>query len=353
MTLEVKLPEVHTSDRIAFKRCRRKWDLGSYQRQNYIPDRINDKLWLGTGIHYALSEYYEKGEPLVEAFTRWSESEILRIKATTGLWDEQMDMINETIDLGVGMLDHYAKWCRVEDDKYFKKVIHTEMEFTVPIVDLAGLPTGYNYTGRIDGIVEDEYGAYWLLEHKTAANTDTTKLPLDEQVGSYLWAAQQIYGLRLEGVIYNVLRKRVPRVPDVLKNGNLSTNKSIDTTYEVYLGAVEDHYAALAKPVPIDSFQDVLAHLYEKGNTFFVRERVRRNQYEIKSQGERIYHELLDMIRPDLVLYPNPTKDCSWDCDFRSVCMAMEDGSDPEYLLSSLFKRREGKADSSFDENTA
>ena len=352
MTQEVKLPEVHTSDRIAFKRCRRKWDLGSYQRQNLIPDRINDKLWLGTGIHFALSEYYEKGTPLVRAFQDWAATEINRIKETTGLWDEQMDMINETITLGSGMLEHYAKWCKVEDPKFFKRVVSTETEFRVPILDPEGNPTGYNYTGRIDGIVEDEFGAYWLLEHKTASNTDTTKLPLDEQVGSYLWAAQQIYGLRLEGVIYNVLRKRIPRIPEVLKNGTFSQNKSIDTTYEVYLGVLEDHYKALDKPVPIDSYRDVLAHLYEKGNTFFVRERVRRNQYEIKNQGLRIYYELLDMTRPDLVLYPNPTKDCNWDCDFRSVCMAMEDGSDPEYLLSSLFKKR-GEVSASFDETTA
>lgn len=347
------LPEIHTSDRIVFKRCRRKWDLGSYMRQNMIPDRVNDKLWLGTGIHFALSEYYEKGIHPMVAFNEWSKAEIARIQTTVGLWEEQMGMIQEAIDLGLGMMQHYAIWSRIEDDKYFNEVVATEHEFCVPVVDPNGNATGVNYVGRIDGIVKDITGGLWLLEHKTAAAVDTTKLPLDEQVGSYIWAAQQIYGVQLEGVIYNILRKRVPRQPEVLKNGHLSQNKSIDTTYEVYLKALTDHYAALNKQVPIDDYRGILDHLQEKGNTFFVRERVRRNQYEIKNQGLRIYHEYVDMNRPDLVLYPNPTKDCAWDCDFRSVCMAMEDGSDPGYLLSSMFKRREDKAETALVDNDA
>jgi hypothetical protein len=312
---------------------------------------LNDKLWLGTGIHFALAEYYGQGRNLVESFKDWVDTEIARIQKDTGLWDEQMAMINETVELGTGIMEHYADWCRIEDDKFFNKVIHTEHEFSVPILDYSGNPVGVNYVGRIDGVVEDATGAYWLLEHKTAIGTDTSKLPLDEQVGSYIWAAQQLYGLRLEGVIYNILRKRVPRVPEVLKNGSLSQNKSIDTTFEVYLQALYNHYSALNKPVPIDDYRGVLEHLREKGNTFFVRERVRRNQYEIKNQGLRIYDEYVDMVRPDLVLYPNPTKDCAWDCDFRSVCMAMEDGSDPEYLLSSLFKQREGKVATALVDN--
>jgi hypothetical protein len=33
------------------------------------------------------------------------------------------------------------------------------------------------------------------------------------------------------------------------------------------------------------------------------------------------------------VLYPNPTRDCSWDCDFRGVCAMVDDASDHEFAL--------------------
>lgn len=338
--------EVHTSCRIAFKRCRRKWNLGSYMRQNLTPIRVNDKLWLGTGIHFALSEYYGKQLDLVETFANWSSDEVKRIKSNEGLWIEQEQMLNEQISLGLGLIDHYSMWCKDEDPKWFVKVIATEHDFRVPILDDEGKqvidPVTNEpvwYVGRIDGIVQDEFGNYWLLEHKTAKAFNTEKLPLDEQCGSYIWAAQQIYGYKLEGVIYNVIRKKLPTVPEELKKGGLSQNKSMDTTWQVYYKALIEHYGG-KENVPMEQYKPFLEMLYEKGNPFFLRTRVHRNQYEIVDIGRRIYREWLDMTRADLHLYPNPTQDCMWDCDFRSVCLAMNDGSDYQFMIDGMFEQR-------------
>jgi hypothetical protein len=46
------------------------------------------------------------------------------------------------------------------------------------------------------------------------------------------------------------------------------------------------------------------------------------------------------MLNPELPLYPNPTRDCMWDCSFRSVCLAMDDGSDWQFILNSEFAVR-------------
>lgn len=331
--------EVHTSDRLAYKRCRRKWDLGSYMRGNLQPDRINDKLWLGTGVHDALSEYYIRGTELVHAFDDWCTAQVKAMQDRKEIWEEQRTMLNDTIAFGLGILDHYATWCKTEDPKWWVKVIETETSFRLPILDLEGKETGAYYAGRIDGIVEDEYGMYWLLEHKTAAGFESGKLPLDEQCGAYIWAAQQIYGVKLEGVIYNVIKKKLPRYPELLKKGGLSVNKAIDTTYDVYMLALEDHYGS-AELIPMAQYAEILQTLQDKGNTFFLREKVYRSQAEIEDIGRRIFHEYSEMIRPDLHCYPNPTRDCGWDCDFRSVCLAMNDGSDYQYILRSLFRKR-------------
>lgn len=337
---EQVLPVIHTSDRIAFKRCRRKWDLGSYMRQNLTPDKINDKLWLGTGVHYALAEYYAHGTNLLDAFDSWVESQIINIQKNGSLWDEQREMINEVVQLGAGILEHYQQWASQADGDWFVRVAFTEKDFKVPICDPATGKTVGWYEGRLDGIVEDVNGLYWLLEHKTAAVVDTTKLPLDEQCTSYIWAAEQIYGIKLEGVIYNVLRKKVPTKPVKLVKGGLSVNKNIDTTYQVYLDALIEEYGHL-NAIPMQQYSEILTKLREQENKFFVRERVRRNRFEIANAGVQIFQELRDMTREDLYLYRNPTQDCRWDCDFRSVCLCMSDGSDYKELINACYKKRD------------
>lgn len=329
---------IHTSDRIMFKRCRRKWDLGSLMRRGLEPIKVNDKLWLGTGVHHALKCYYGEGENPVQAFLNWADEEVERIREENqGLWDEQEAMLQEQIELSKGMLEHYMIWAPKHDNF---EVIHVEKDFVVPIRTPKGNRAMADYVGRFDGIVRDEHGLYWLLEHKTVSNRfDVEKLPLDEQCGSYIWAAQQIYGIKLEGVIYNMLRKKVPRKPEVLKRGGLSKNKNIDTTLEVYVQALVDYYGSKDN-VPWQEYTDILQTLKDKGNTFFHREKVRRSQKEIENLAEQIYWEYREMTSPKLVIYPNPTRDCSWDCDFRSVCLAMNDGSDYEYMLESMFRRR-------------
>lgn len=334
------LPVVHTSDRLAFKRCRRKWDLGSYMRQNLTSIRVNDKLWLGTGIHQGLAEYYADNRHPVEAFLAWATEQVTKLKSESDFWDEQQPMIQEQIELGKGMLDHYYLWSKEEDPKWFKRVAFTERDFKVPILHpQTGEIVGW-YEGRLDGAVEDEYGLYWLLEHKSAAAIDTAKLPLDEQCTSYIWAAEQIFGVKFEGILYNMLRKKLPRKPDRLQKGGLSVNKSIDTTWQTYMAALVEEYGS-AETIPMDQYKPILTSLYEKGNSFFVRERVRRNRYEIENAGVQIYQELVDMTRPDLYLYRNPTRDCMWDCDFRSVCLCMSDGSDHQYLIDGCYKTRD------------
>ena len=68
---------IHNSDRASFKRCRRYFDWTSPARQNLSlradTHGINTDLWFGTGIHYALENYYQPGlrrDP-VESWRTW------------------------------------------------------------------------------------------------------------------------------------------------------------------------------------------------------------------------------------------------------------------------------------------
>ena len=77
-----------------------------------------------------------------------------------------------------------------------------------------------------------------------------------------------------------------------------------------------------------------------QGNKFYRRTQVHRNVHELQDQGARIFYEVQEMLNPDTVPYPNPSKlNCSW-CSFRQPCLAMNDGSDYEFLLEEDYRIR-------------
>jgi len=318
------------------------------------PKKPNNTLWLGTGVHHALQLYYEGKNTLLGAFQEWADGEIERIKKDVGVWDEELDALNETKAQGEMILEHYASWCKDKDNFEPYKM---EVMFSLPITNPDtgeqlmvehpehGGEVPVVYEGRFDGIVKDDLGHYWILEHKTAKTFSAWDniLDMDEQISSYIWAAQYLFNIPVEGVIYNGLRKKEPTKPTVLKSGKgLSKNKSIDTTYDVYLQAIKDNGFD-----PAD-YTDILNHLDNKGNKFFRREFVRRTHEAITSVQEQVFYEAIDMLSAE-AFYPNPTRDCSWDCDFKEVCQMVQNREDYEPMLQELYEPREAEEET-FDE---
>jgi hypothetical protein len=190
------------------------------------------------------------------------------------------------------------------------------------------------YVGYVDGVCKDSRGKWWLVEHKGYAQLANLKyLQMDDQVTSYIWAMGVATGLTFEGVIYNQLRKKVPAAPRLLKSGTLSQSKDQDTTYEVYYRTIKE--AGLV----VNDYADILSYLHGRGNTFFRRERLYRNSSSVEGVRLRIMSETAEMQRHDLALYPTINRDCAW-CQFYNPCLATEDGTDAEYLLTALYTQR-------------
>ena len=350
----IKIFRLSTTERQEFKECRRKWDLSSLSRQGLEPKRPATSLWFGTLIHYGLEVYYrnrdnEQAIAPWDAFEKACRESIEEIKESQGgLWEEQIQELEESIELGVAMLRNYVDWAEVvdfKDDTGFAKVIATEQEFAVPIQDPEGNPARFRdgngqvwelwLVGRFDMVVEDYDGRLWLVDHKTSKDKlDPEILILDDQMTVYLWAAQQIFGKPFEGVYYNVLRKKLPTVPPLVHQGKqLSKAKNIDTTYEVYYAEIEKHGFD-----PSD-YKEILEILENKPNTFFQREKVRRNQHEISMAGLMLYMEGIDMLN-DPYIYTNPTWDCRWKCDFKELCKAINRNDDVEWMKNAMFRKR-------------
>ena len=322
---------IHNSGIKSFKECRRKWKLSN----EYKPIKINDNLFLGSGVHYALEKYYAEGMELVDAFLEWYNEKLNELE----IWESQMDMLEEKKQLGIGMLQHYKKFAKNNDPDYFEKVVDTEIDFEIPVKNLKGNKTQCRYAGTVDGLVIDQYGLYWILEHKTASRIDTTHLPLDEQIVRYIWALQKKFDIKIAGIIYNILLKKIPTEPRELKSGGLSKAKNIKTTYNVYYNSLLDYYGS-EKAIPMEEYEGILKDLEGRNNEFFKRKKVEKTQKEIDDIAKRTYLEYKDMSNPNLRMYPSPDRKCNWKCDFREVCIAMNQGHDYQYMLDKEFEKK-------------
>jgi hypothetical protein len=308
-------------------------------------------MWLGTGIHLSLQFYYARfndykdlqtlAEQATDHFSKWALENITRIRSSSDLEPEHLQMLHDTMTLGLGMLEGYFPWARTQDNF---RVLHVEESFETPIwvgqnaiIQTPDGPVELWTKGRIDGLVELPDGQLWLLEHKTMKSIATEYYVLiDEQGGVYINAAKQmplVAGRPIQGVLYNLLRKKVPARPEVLKKGGITKRKNIDTTYEIYLEALRR-----AGEDPTE-YGEILSILQEKGNRFFQREWVFRTEAEQADLQLRIFHIAREMFN-NPVIYPNPDFFRCRGCAFKGVSLAMSNNADWQWMLQANFEQR-------------
>ena len=321
---------IHTSERKTFKTCRQNLDVNSPNRMALEPNREAQALRLGTAIHAGLEVLYEPTTWNVDRTSIHALALLAFIKAYPA--PDGDDNWEAEVALGKGMLEAYFSWARTEDigltPLSVEQKFEVELQLTWPMLNE---PTFY--AGRLDAIVQDRHGDYWIMDHKTAGKFDPEEfLVMDEQVTSYCWAMQHVLGIPIAGFIYNELRKDVAHPPEVLKNGTLSKNKQQNTTHDLYLAKIRE----LGQEPFI--YNDILEHLLAQGNKFFRRTFVRRSPRELQLAGDRIVLEASDMLN-DPSIYPNPDRHCTW-CSFKAPCLARMDGSDYEWILTENFHKK-------------
>jgi hypothetical protein len=384
---------IHASDRGTFKRCRRLWEWSSPIKQNLVPnvgqEGININLWFGTGIHHALAQYYNpvlRRDP-VETFKWWwqlqwfggivteEQAELshdrhpqqyihngtvnYKVQGLRDLLpDPDTEKYEEHRELGIGMLTYYKEYS-VREDNF--AVICEEHTFSVPILGPDGeilmmidprdaRVKEVHLRGTQDAIVQDlENGQFGIIEHKTAVQVGEEyhrKLEKDEQCTTYMYAAEReaaIHDLeyeRISFVIYNALRKVFPRPPTPVKSGLFSIDRQKEsTTYPMLMDYIERNGLELVVDADekLKQYVDYVKHVGDE--QFIIRTPVRRNRHEIESCESRVYMEAMDMLDYPRI-YPNPTGEHNClNCIFRAPCIARDDGSDWEMLLSDNYTR--------------
>lgn len=338
---ELPAVDIHTSDCNSFRRCRRRWGWSSHLRQGLQIAEAATPLWLGTGMHYALEDFhgYNKYGSPVEALQQFCDA--CRRTPQYQLPDDW----SEALELGRGMMEHYIDWLANRDPLetlYIDGVPQVEVKFSIPLPQEFCEQFGrqITYDGTFDRMSIDGHKNLWIVEYKSAKQFQDAHFPTDSQVSRYSWAASCLYNLPVAGVIYQQHKKAIPEEPRLLAGGMISTAKNQKTTHALYKRSLENLYQTIDNPkVPAENIKtlNMLAQVEtEASDQFIRRDIVTRNRHSIEAEGVKILLEVEDMLNPDLPLYPNPTKDCSWDCRFNTACVSLDDGSDWEHELKQL-----------------
>lgn len=340
------MSEIHITDVQAYLRCRRMWDWQSQLRRGLQPAHLQEPLFLGQGIHVALDAYYSNPpkdrtfDVLESTFTEWVEHRKSLMEEQSGpLWSSDKEMITEIKTLGLSMLRHYQLWSVVHDTRW--NFLSTEETFDLPLPFCDD--DSIRFAGRFDGVVEEkDTGDLYLLEFKTTKRMANMRHQYRSMQGTaYVWAAQQVYGLNLKGILYRALLKKQPSDPRPLKRGGFSQAKNQSTSFEwmvFKLGEIADTHGIDPKEY-YREHEDFLRYLHQEGNSFFDELALVKQQSQLDSIMRAVSHLGQEMVNPNTPVFPQPGFHCSW-CSFEDPCKLKMHGGDYEGLLEASYASR-------------
>lgn len=386
MTSEVR--DISVTERNEFKTCRRRWMLSTIR--NLEPRQPTWAFKFGTGIHSALEALYrhrmagggrdDELNVVLDAFGTWHKQTEKSIKKDmkgleAAYRDEALDDLWNYKTMGEQMLENYLEFDDAKRQKFTVKAVEgdgiaalrrakpkgykkgTDVllsehgRFMVPIVHPATkepllIDGGPVYlTARLDLLVErpKPHTGLWLIDHKTSGQSPSDRgLDFDDQITGYCYVVWRLTGIVPRGVIFNYLIKRVPEGPRLLKSGALSTAKDQACLPSQYREAMIEHGHMVRGRVKDEKYEDCYNALLAKGwDPYFKRLEPRRNKAEIMNFEKRLYTEALEMKlvhdNEDLQ-YPHLSSWHCAGCHVNPICHAMEDGSDVESVIESLFQ---------------
>lgn len=121
----------------------------------------------------------------------------------------------------------FSKW-KTEMENGSRKIVQLECSFQYP------LPSGRLYGGRFDQIFEWN-NRLWVKDYKTSSFAPTTKkdyYDLNHQMTGYVWAAQQLSGRQVDGVIVEICYNIKDKGPDIIPIMTTRTPNDVEAFLE-------------------------------------------------------------------------------------------------------------------------
>lgn len=356
---------IFTNSERSASACPRKW------RYRYV-ERLSEwdspaPLRQGTLIHQLLAFWYRcsmeptiteltlhVGAPWLEKRTGWVDDNVHDTVRADELRAEDQEIYDES----VGMIDHYIQTYGANDRADWK-ILHVEANVArpMPFFDAhQGLPRWWVFAGQLDLVIEERStGMKWIVEHKSTDQKDMEKylrkLHLDPQIRGYDWALLEPAAvgdvkepIEVDGVLYNVLRKKVPRVPPMLKAPKPTkktpnpvspglSKAAIDTTRAVFMGEIE------RQKLDPDDYADLLSDL--ERNRFFARERYPLALAELADWERDTMAWLKWASAAELdANQPRQTQVCcgiaASQCSYESICLVDGEQARASYVVKTV-----------------
>lgn len=354
--------EVHVSELRTFSSCRRKWHWA--YREGWHPPWRPQFLDFGIAYHKGMEAFYhpdrwyttdvnQKLERALTAFHHACEQHRQECLRMTG---DEPDSWQENIELGEGMLQHYAHEVHPYRDWWFEPVA-TELSFSMPLGmtcpgrcgqdHYSGAPITFD--GTADLLVRDVHrGGLYIVDTKTAkqlsSEWDENTLHLDDQVAFYTMALRLHLGWDIQGFVYAEHRKEVPKPPRELTRlnagGYFSRDKTQLTTHDLVAGTVWEHDREAFESGVYDEYLDFLESW--KAPEFHRRFEITKSKTEMEEARRVLELRAAEMLDSELRIYPEPSKFTCRICPFYDPCLGVYMGEDYQYTLESLFERGDG-----------
>lgn len=292
------------------QRCWRKWYFTYYLHLGLREEDPTGNRAIGSRVHFALARYYEKGEDPV-LLTR------ALVDADMAANPKYAEDIAKDGDLCIIMLEGYVEWLEETGADEDLEFLESEREVRQVFGAVGGVKV--EVVGRLDQRVRQRStGLRSFMDHKTGDFTrivNTARIAqqfLHYDLLEYLEYIREGRDVseRTDGGIYNVLKK-VKRTPR-------------------------------ANP------------------PFYMRHEVRHNLDELRSYWTRVAAITGEIVGkrmaldqgadPRSVVYPTPTSDCYWSCDFFPICPLVDDGSDLQAVIQLAYEEKPPRYVASEDE---
>ncbi len=227
-------------------------------------------------------------------------------------------------------------------DSYWK-VREVETSFTVPFFEEARLTGTWDMVIQTPAPRQSGTSRTWLVEHKSVtAWPPEDGLGYDYQIGLYLWALRQCYE-NVVGVVLNLVHRKLPSPPQLLKSGKLSTNRSARLDqYTLDQAIAQGNF----NPDDYEEFRNNLQP------TVLVRRYLLtyppQFQQVLMQEAASLVEQLASLqppepgeeFQPGLGLERSLQRECQYDCQYRTLCLAELHGVDRQTVLEAEYQVR-------------
>lgn len=259
----------------------------------------------------------------------WRERHSLLTKRFNNLFEEEREHLGDLPRECARIMRSYLRTYERVDKRYV--TIDTEMD------EIVRLRNGLDLHMIIDRIVWDKkLKGNWVWDYKTRKSfEEQDNIILDPQGGLYIDGLRELGGYEpILGFVMDEIRTKAPAVPGLLKSGELSKRKNIDTDVFTYMSAIRRH------GLDPNNYTSILRLIAARQkDRFFRRTAMPKDPPLTRALRREALQSARAMRRAEQdESFPRTfDRSCAWGCDYRDICIAQLMGGDISTMVKMNF----------------